>query len=190
MDVEEGEALELGAPAPAHQEFEAVCLTQEHWRWSEWFIISPSRNILPNVFATHIELCGFKQRGLMIMEAQEKYERALEAQWRETSQLMAKSFLKQECLAFRHEDKCLEYMTLLGIGSRDCQMIRHGQTDAAQGKPRKRPESRIWTGLPLGDSISTRRHSGVERDAHRWMSCSTLQTFHGRAVLRELGRKS
>eukprot|EP00971_Amphidinium_carterae_P074759 1477348-Amphidinium_carterae.1 len=49
-------------------------LSPEHDCWKIW----PQKyNGLPNTFATHTELFGFKQTGLQLQVAQEKYEKAL-----------------------------------------------------------------------------------------------------------------
>eukprot|EP00971_Amphidinium_carterae_P211987 4206583-Amphidinium_carterae.1 len=49
-------------------------LPPEHDCWKIW---PQKHNNLPNTFATHTELFGFKQTGLQLQEAQEKYEKAL-----------------------------------------------------------------------------------------------------------------
>eukprot|EP00971_Amphidinium_carterae_P081620 1614591-Amphidinium_carterae.1 len=49
-------------------------LPPEHDCWKLW---PQKHNNLPNTFATHTELFGFKQAGQQLQEAQEKYEKAL-----------------------------------------------------------------------------------------------------------------
>eukprot|EP00971_Amphidinium_carterae_P342239 6481482-Amphidinium_carterae.1 len=53
-------------------------LPPEHDCWNIWPPnLRPKYNGLPNTFATHTELFGFKQIGLELRVAQEKYEKAL-----------------------------------------------------------------------------------------------------------------
>eukprot|EP00971_Amphidinium_carterae_P251439 4990923-Amphidinium_carterae.1 len=49
-------------------------LAPDHDCWTIW---PQKHNTLPNTFATHTELFGFKESGLQLKQAQEKYERSL-----------------------------------------------------------------------------------------------------------------